>query len=108
MTSSVNKGGIFNDNKSNVFSEMRAQKWEKMKSKRKWSIARIGPDNESNFYRNQRVMYNVRILYRAALKDLVIPAILVSTKAFVPAKIKFILAKFKSVPASIKSIYTMC
>ena len=53
---------IYNDKSSNSLGEMRAQKWKRMKTKKVKSIARIGPDEDSNTHRNDRVMYHVNVL----------------------------------------------
>ena len=53
---------IYNDKNSSSLSEMRLRKWKKMKSKKAKSIARLGPDTNSNFHRNERVMYHVNNL----------------------------------------------
>ena len=42
--------------------EMRAQKWKDMKNREEQTFARIGPDVDSNFYRNKRVMYYANVL----------------------------------------------
>ena len=41
---------------------MRATKWKKMKFKKAKSLARIGPDDDSNSLRNKRVLYEINIL----------------------------------------------
>ena len=50
---------IYNDKRSNTLGEMRAKS---MKTKKAKSIARFGPDRNSNYYRNQRVIYHVNVL----------------------------------------------
>ena len=53
---------IYNDKRSNTLGETRARKWKSMKTKKAKSIARLGPDRNSNYYRNQRVIYHVNVL----------------------------------------------
>ena len=36
---------------------MRCNKWKRMKNKKAKSLARVGPDEDSNSYRNKRVVY---------------------------------------------------
>ena len=48
---------IYNDSVSTTLTEMRAQKWKNMKNRKANAIARIGLDVDSNFHRNERVMY---------------------------------------------------
>ena len=41
---------------------MRANKWKKMKTKKAKSLARVGPDDDSNTQRNRRVIYHAAVL----------------------------------------------
>ena len=41
---------------------MRAQKGKDMKNREEQNFARIGPDVDSNFCRNKRVMYYANVL----------------------------------------------
>ena len=41
---------------------MRAQKWKNMKNRKAKAFARIGPDVDSDFRRNEKVMYHVHLL----------------------------------------------
>ena len=52
---------VYNDKNSNSLGEMRATKWKKMKSKKAKSLARLGPDEDSNAQRNKRVLYQSNI-----------------------------------------------
>ena len=53
---------IYNDKVSTTLTGMRAQKWKNMKNRKAKSFARIGPDVDSNFHRNERVMYYAHVL----------------------------------------------
>ena len=53
---------IYNDKVSTTLTEMRAKKWKKMENRKEKTFARTGPDVDSNFYRNERVMYYVHVL----------------------------------------------
>ena len=46
---------IYNDKVSTTLTEMRAQKWKNMKNRKAQTFAKIGPDVDSDFHRNERV-----------------------------------------------------
>ena len=53
---------IYNDKVSTTLTEMRAQKWKNVKNRKAKTFAKIGPDADSNFHRNERVMYYAQVL----------------------------------------------
>ena len=48
---------ICNEKVSTTLTEMRAQKWKNMNDRKAQTFPRIGPDVDSNFNRNERVIY---------------------------------------------------
>ena len=54
---------IYNDKLSNnCLGKMRSKKWRRMKTKEVKSLARVGPDDDSNIQRNKRVIYHTNVL----------------------------------------------
>ena len=53
---------IYDDKVSTTLTQMRAQKWKNIKNGKAKAFARIGPDVDSNFHRNERVMYYAHLL----------------------------------------------
>ena len=53
---------IYNNKVSTTFKKMRTQKWKNMKNRKAKTFARIGPDVDSNFHRNERVMSYAHVL----------------------------------------------
>ena len=53
---------IYNDKVSTTLTEMTGQKWKNMKNRKAKALPRIGPDVDSNFHRNETVMYYAHLL----------------------------------------------
>ena len=53
---------LYNDKVSTTLTEMKAQKWKNMRNRKAKMFAKIGPDVDSNFHRNERVMNYAHVL----------------------------------------------